>query len=102
MPGTKLNAPIDMEMGPDGRLYVLEYGNGWFSKNPDAALSRIDYNGGNRAPQAEIHTTQLTGALPFKVKLSAEGSVDPDGDKLTYLWYFGNGSKRKPPNHLWK
>ncbi|MBC9911517.1 ThuA domain-containing protein [Chitinophaga varians] len=95
MPGTKLNAPIDMEMGPDGRLYVLEYGNGWFSKNPDAALSRIDFNGGNRAPKAEIHTTQLTGAPPFKAKLSAEGSVDPDGDKLTYLWYFGNGSKKE-------
>ncbi len=32
--------------GPDGKLYVLEYGKGWFSKNPDAALSRIDYNSG--------------------------------------------------------
>ncbi|WP_143304615.1 ThuA domain-containing protein [Chitinophaga vietnamensis] len=95
MPSTKLNAPIDMEMGPDGRLYVLEYGNGWFSKNIDAALSRIDYNGGNRAPKANIHVNQLTGGLPFKVKLSAEGSVDPDGDKLTYLWYFGNGSKKE-------
>ncbi|RBL92948.1 ThuA domain-containing protein [Chitinophaga flava] len=95
MPGTKLNAPIDMEMGPDGRLYVLEYGNGWFSKNVDAGLARIDYNGGNRAPLATIQSNQLTGALPFTVKLSAEGSVDPDGDKLTYLWYFGNGSKKE-------
>ncbi|HVI47133.1 MAG TPA: ThuA domain-containing protein, partial [Chitinophaga sp.] len=95
MPGSKLNAPIDMEMGPDGRLYVLEYGNGWFSKNADAALSRIDYNGGNRAPKADIHVNQLTGGLPFKVKFSAEGSKDPDGDKLTYLWYFGNGNKKE-------
>lgn len=46
MPSTKLNAPIDMEVGPDGKIYVLEYGNGWFSKNDDAALSRIDYNAG--------------------------------------------------------
>ncbi|PSL49849.1 glucose/arabinose dehydrogenase [Chitinophaga niastensis] len=95
MPTTKLNAPIDMEMGPDGRLYVLEYGNGWFSKNVDAALSRIDYNGGNRAPRANIHVDRLTGGLPFKVKLTAEGSVDPDGDKLTYLWNFGNGNKKE-------
>jgi hypothetical protein len=32
-----------MELGPDGRIYVLEYGKGWFSKNEDAGLSRIDY-----------------------------------------------------------
>jgi len=39
----KLAAPIDIEMGPDGRIYILEYGTGWFHKNPDAGLSRIDY-----------------------------------------------------------
>lgn len=34
--------PIDMEFGPDGALYVLGYGDGYFSANPDARLSRID------------------------------------------------------------
>lgn len=95
MEHTKLNAPIDMEMGPDGRIYILEYGNGWFSKNVDAALVRIDYNGGNRAPKAVLTVNKLTGGLPFKVKLSARNSIDPDGDKLKYLWYFGNGSKKE-------
>jgi glucose/arabinose dehydrogenase/cytochrome c551/c552/type 1 glutamine amidotransferase len=95
MENTKFNAPIDMEMGPDGRLYILEYGHGWFSKNPDAALARIDYNGGNRAPKAELTANKLTGGLPFKVKLSARNSVDPDGDKLSYLWYLGNGNKKE-------
>jgi cytochrome c len=95
MPNTKFNAIIDMEMGPDGRIYVLEYGNGWFSKNKDAGLARIDYNGGNRAPLAEIHVDKLSGGLPFKVKLSAKGSSDPDGDQLTYIWYLGNGNKKE-------
>jgi glucose/arabinose dehydrogenase/cytochrome c551/c552 len=49
MEHTKLNALIDMEVGPDGKIYMLEYGNGWFSKNADAALSRIDYNSGDIA-----------------------------------------------------
>lgn len=93
MPGTKFNAPIDMEMGPDGRLYVLEYGHGWFSKNADAGLARIDYNGGNRAPTATLKVEKLTGGLPFKVKLDAENAVDPDGDPITYVWNFGNGNK---------
>ena len=43
MKDTKFNSAIDIEVGPDGRFYVLEYGTGWFSKNPDAGLVRIDY-----------------------------------------------------------
>ncbi len=39
----KFAAPVDMELGPDGKLYVLEYGKGWFAKNPDAGLSVIEY-----------------------------------------------------------
>ena len=45
LPDSKFAAPIDMELGPDGRLYVLEYGTGWFMRNKDAALTRIDYRG---------------------------------------------------------
>ena len=32
MSQTKLNNVIDMEVGPDGKMYLLEYGSGWFSK----------------------------------------------------------------------
>lgn len=95
MPSTKFNAPIDMEMGPDGRLYILEYGNGWFSKNADAGLSRIDYNGGNRAPKTGLSVDKLTGGLPFKVKITAEDAIDPDGDAIKFLWNFGNGNKKE-------
>jgi cytochrome c len=59
MPSTKLNALIDMEVGPDGKIYMLEYGSGWFSKNPDAALSRIDYNPGEL--KAKIDTANVAG-----------------------------------------
>ena len=90
MPNTKLNSAIDMEMGPDGRLYILEYGTGWFTKNADAALSRVDFNGGNRAPRVQIAVSKTTGSLPFTVKASAAGTVDPDKDPLTYIWHFGN------------
>ena len=45
MPATKLHALIDMEMGQDGRLYLLEYGSQWYKKNSDAALSRVEYRG---------------------------------------------------------
>ena len=43
MDGAAFAAPVDIELGPDGHLYILEYGKGWFSKNKDSGLSRIDY-----------------------------------------------------------
>ena len=42
LPDVKLAGPIDLELGPDGTLYLLEYGIGWFAQNPDAGLSRIE------------------------------------------------------------
>ncbi|MFN5478878.1 MAG: ThuA domain-containing protein [Chitinophagaceae bacterium] len=90
IPHIKFANAIDIEMGPDGRLYVLEYGTGWFSKNADAALSRIEFNAGNRPPKTNITLNKRTGALPFTVKASAAGTVDPDKDPVTYVWHFGN------------
>ncbi|TKK65680.1 PKD domain-containing protein [Ilyomonas limi] len=91
MEGTKFNAPIDMEMGPDGRLYILEYGSGWFQKNTDAGLARIDYNSGNRPPAiASIKVDKTAGALPFNGKATVDVK-DPDHDALSYKWTLGNG-----------
>ncbi len=93
MGSTRFNSLIDMETGPDGKLYILEYGSGWFSKNPDAALSRIDYNAGNRAPKvSELKVDKTTGALPFTVTASVEAS-DPEKDKITYVWDLGGTKK---------
>jgi cytochrome c551/c552 len=95
MQSTKLSAAIDMEVGPDGRLYILEYGSGWFSKNPDAGLSRIDYNGGNRPPKIKgIQVDKLSGRLPLKINATVDVR-DPENDKLTYLWSLGNEIKKE-------
>lgn len=42
-PNIKTNSMIDLEVGPDGRLYMLEYGTGWYTQNADAGLARLDY-----------------------------------------------------------
>ena len=90
MEGTKFNSPIDMEMGPDGKLYILEYGNGWFSKNPDAGLSRIDFLSGNRPPKVgNIAVDKTSGALPFILTASVE-ATDPEKDDLKYVWIVGD------------
>ena len=53
---TKFANPSDMEVGPDGRIYVLEYGSGWFAKNPDAGLARIDFNRRQQATGDHFNT----------------------------------------------
>lgn len=80
--------PIELEFGPDGALYILEYGTFWFSENKDAKLVRIDYHAGNRAPVAVIKAGgQTTGAAPMVVNFSAEDSYDYDlNDELEYTW----------------
>ncbi|WP_295720736.1 ThuA domain-containing protein [Mucilaginibacter sp.] len=94
MATSKFNAPIDMETGPDGRIYVLEYGSGWFTKNKDAGLARIDYNTGNRAPEVKaIAANKLYGKLPLPVLFTVT-ATDPEKDKLTYTWNLGNGIKK--------
>jgi cytochrome c551/c552 len=94
MAGTKFNALIDMEMGPDGKMYILEYGNGWFAKNPDSGLSRIDFNGGNRAPAvAELKVDKTSGKIPLTVNFSAN-AADPEKDALSYTWDLGNGKSK--------
>jgi cytochrome c len=85
MEDTKFNNIIDMTYGPDGKLYMIEYGTGWFRQNIDARLVRIDYNGGNRAPVAALTADKTSGATPLTVNFTTTGTKDHDGDsKLTY------------------
>lgn len=94
MDGTEFNAVIDMEVGPEGRLYLLEYGTGWFSKNDDSGLSYIGYNSGNRKPVInDLVVDKTSGVLPLNVK-ATEQAVDPEQDELSYVWDFGDGTTK--------
>jgi cytochrome c len=90
MEHTKFNNIIDMAYGPDGRLYMLEYGSIWFKQNMDARLVRIDYNGGNRAPVVQLAADKLSGGLPLTVNFSGQGSTDFDGDELSFEFQIGD------------
>ncbi|WP_433211499.1 PQQ-dependent sugar dehydrogenase [Dactylosporangium sp. CS-047395] len=82
---------MDMAFGPDGALYVLDYGT---SGANNQALYRIEYVGGaNRAPIAKITADRTSGPNPLTVAFSSAGSSDPEGGALTYAWDFdGNGT----------
>ncbi|MFN8642576.1 MAG: ThuA domain-containing protein, partial [Candidatus Binatia bacterium] len=83
--------PIDLEIGPDGALYVLEYGSGYSGDNSDARLSRVEYSAtGTLSPVAVAHASATFGAAPLAVTFSADGSRAPGaGDAIVaYEWDF--------------
>ncbi|MFB9315717.1 ThuA domain-containing protein [Nocardioides plantarum] len=89
-----LYAAMDMEFGPDGSLYVLDYGNGgYFTGNENSAVYKINaINEGARSPSASASATPDSGVAPLTVTFSSAGSSDPDeGDSIaSYAWDFQN------------
>jgi cytochrome c len=85
--------PIDIEFGPNGSLYVLNYGEGFFGQNqPGAELVRIDYLGakGNFAPTVSIESDVQYGLAPLTVSFTSTASDREKADKkkLRYAWDF--------------
>jgi len=91
----KFDHPVDMELGPDGSLYVLEYGTYWNAKNANARLSRITYHPGNRPPLAHLTASRTIGAVPLTTALSANGSgeLDPN-DTYVVTWSIPGAADR--------
>ena len=88
--GIGFSQPMDMEFGPDGSLYVIEYGGGFFTVGPNVGLYRIDYVKGRHRPDIRVTTDKDSGQEPLTVQFDASGSSDQDGDDLTFAWDFDN------------
>ena len=98
LPNETFSSAIDMDFGPDGSLYILEYGSAWFRGNANSRLVKIQFNKGNRKPNVKASADKLAGAVPLIVNLSADGSTDFDSydqGKLTYEWKITKGSDFK-------
>ncbi|MBL1068778.1 PQQ-dependent sugar dehydrogenase [Streptomyces sp. 7-21] len=95
LPDMEFSGIIDMEFGPDGALYLLEYGEGYFAQNPEAQLARIDYVGpdGNYSPVPRASADVTSGQAPLTVQFSSEGTEDPEGDRLRYAWDFDSDGR---------
>jgi len=79
--------PIQIKFGPDGAMYVLDYGSNWYTQNADAGITKIIYHSGNRPPIAKIHAPKYQQAAPFRFKASAKNTYDSDQRKrLSYEW----------------
>jgi cytochrome c len=112
MKNTTFLRPIDMEFGPDGSLYVVEWGSNYGGSgrgdpNTDSGIYKINYvRPGERAPVARASATPTSGQPPLTVEFSSQGSFEPDeGQTLTYAWDFtsdGTVDSTEPnPTHVY-
>jgi glucose/arabinose dehydrogenase len=108
LPGFVFRRPMDMELGPDGRLYLIEWGAGFGGGNPDAQVVRIDhFPTGHRPPAARAAADVTSGPAPLTVRFTSEGS-GPRGAarEVTTSWDFdGDGvidSREADPVHVFR
>ncbi|WP_291415636.1 ThuA domain-containing protein [Actinophytocola sp.] len=105
LPEEQFLAPIDSKFGPEGSMYVLDWGGGFGRDNPDSGLYRIDYISGSRSPEAKATATPDSGHAPLEVGFDGAASTDPEGEDLQYAWDFtGDGatdSTEVAPSHTY-
>ena len=80
------NRPMDVELGPDGALYVLEWGTG-FGGDPDAKLVRVEFLGNRPAVTGDYNFDNTVDAADYVVWRKTVGSTtdlsaDGNGDRL--------------------
>src|SRR5690606_10798174 len=74
---------VDIQMGPDGRLYYVDFDGG--------AVYRIDSFLDNQPPQAAVSAAPSSGPAPLAVQFDASASTDhEDGTNLGFAWDMDN------------
>ena len=76
---------VDVERDPvSGDLYYIDIYS--------STIQHVRYVTGNRPPIVSASVNPTSGYDPLSVTVTASGSTDPDGDPLSFLWAFGDGS----------
>jgi len=88
LPSFEFLRPHDLELGPDGRLYMIEWGTGFGGGNDDAKIVRLDYHrSGRRPPKARVTADRTSGPTPLEVTLDATASATrASAPGLSFAW----------------
>lgn len=87
MAGTEFIRPMDLEVGPDGRLYVIEWGTEFGGGSDDAKVCRIDYYPpGMPIPEesAASASTNASAQPTLRFVWPPEGGVVGFGEHVRY------------------
>ncbi|RKF29224.1 ThuA domain-containing protein [Micromonospora globbae] len=93
----RLQSWMDAKFGPDGALYMLDYGGGFFSLHPNQKLVRVVYTGGAPTPAPAANAVAVQNKpLTMAFTGSRSGGV-------SYRWEFGDGatSTEANPRHTY-
>ncbi|BFT74527.1 hypothetical protein PAENIP36_59690 [Paenibacillus sp. P36] len=90
-------APIDMKLGPDGALYIAEFGKSWESDEDDG-ISKVFYGQLHRNPVIKAKASVVSGKTPLTVNFDTTGTTDLDGDTISFAWNFGDGTTSQDAN----
>ncbi len=95
MSAARFTRPMDLELGPDGCLYGIEWGTGFGGGNPDATIFRIEhYRDGVRPPLARAVASRTDGGVPLAVEFSgAESRSRNAGSGIDLAWDFDGDGK---------
>ncbi|WP_157079134.1 ThuA domain-containing protein [Herbiconiux solani] len=92
-PSKGFNKPMDFEFGPDGALYVIDWGSEFGGNNANSGVYRVDYVQANPSPIARASADVTNGPGPsLAVQFSSEGTRHPISKPFTLEWDFGDGS----------
>lgn len=98
------NRPMDFEFGPDGVLYMVDWGAGFGGNNDSSGIFKVNYVQGDPAPIARASADVTSGAAPLTVQFSSDGTRHPAGEAISLQWTFGDGtapSSEADPSHTY-
>lgn len=91
--GSNLGA-VELLSGPDQNIYAVYID----LKTRTSQVRRFrSVGGGNTPPVVRATVSPLFGAAPLVISAVASNSFDPDGQKLSFEWDFGDGTKSSEP-----
>ena len=93
----QLQSWMDADFGPDGALYMLDYGSAFFTLHSNQKLIRIGYTGGPATPAPTAHAASVQSS-PLTVQFTGSRSGG-----VSWEWDFGDGttSTEADPRHTY-
>jgi PKD repeat protein len=79
---------MDMKIGPDGAMYLIEWGTLFGGGNADARIVRIEYRRPVELPMAQLAADAVFGAVPLAVQFSSAGTTSGTFGPVSYAWDF--------------
>jgi PKD repeat protein len=76
--------PVNFTFAPDGDLAFVDYLRG--------TVRELVFSPANKAPRPLASASPSSGYAPLAVQFSSAGTIDPDGDPVSFDWDFGDGA----------